>query len=99
MRLALAPEAIGLGELVRSVEPDFYLVECLSLDNSCTLTGRCRLTGIVNEALGAFLEQLDRHTLLDLLPRARTSSSAAPRTSPIRLPTARSPKHPSAVKK
>ncbi len=94
MRLAMAPEEMVLGELVRSVEPDFYLVECLGQSNACTLTGRCRLTGIFNEALGAFLEQLDRHTLADLLPRSRSGSSPAPRTSPIKLPTARSPKPP-----
>lgn len=82
MKLALAPEDIQLGELVRSIEPDFYLVECLGELNACTLTGQCRLTGIINDALNAFLEQLDAHTLADLLPthpagkRKRTAPQA-----------------------
>ncbi len=67
MRLALAPEAIGLGALVRRVEPDFALVECLGAANACKLTGYCRLTGILNGALNDFLARLDRHTLADLL--------------------------------
>ncbi|MEJ6007198.1 Rrf2 family transcriptional regulator [Paucibacter sp. AS339] len=67
MRLALAPDELMLGDLVRAIEPDFYLVECLGSGNACGLTGRCRLTGIFNDALAAFLEQLDRYSLADLL--------------------------------
>lgn len=72
MRLALAPADIMLGELVRAVEPDFYLVECLGNGNACNLTGNCRLTGIFNEALAAFLEQLDRYSLADLLLKQKS---------------------------
>ena len=56
------------GAVVRSVEPDFALVDCLTADNACRLTGNCRLTGIVSEALQSFMAHLDRHTLADLLP-------------------------------
>jgi Rrf2 family nitric oxide-sensitive transcriptional repressor len=34
---------------------------------STTLAGHCRLTGIFNDALAAFLEQLYRYTLANLL--------------------------------
>ncbi|WIV96988.1 RrF2 family transcriptional regulator [Kinneretia aquatilis] len=85
MSLALAPEDIMLGELVRAVEPDFYLVECLGNGNACSLTGRCRLTGIFNEALAAFLEQLDRHSLADLLSPAQTPASATLLGVPVGL--------------
>ncbi|MGZ5798747.1 MAG: RrF2 family transcriptional regulator [Caldimonas sp.] len=68
MRLAAAPADINLGAVVRSVEPDFALVDCLTTDNACRLTGHCRLTRIVSEALQSFLSHLDRHTLADLLP-------------------------------
>lgn len=79
MRLAMAPEAINLGAVVRSVEPDFALVECLSPDShasQCRLDGRCRLTGIFRGALEGFLAHLDAHTLADVLP---------PATSPVRV--------------
>ena len=39
LRLARAPEAISLGELVRRTEPDFDLVEC-----SNAASGRCAIT-------------------------------------------------------
>ncbi len=74
MRLALAPEEIMLGEFVRAVEPDFYLVECLGEDNACVITRACRLTGVFNDALAAFLEQLDRHSLADILPPPRNAA-------------------------
>jgi len=70
MRLAAVPAAISLGAVVRSVEPDFDLVDCFAGDTTCLLTGQCRLTGIVSGALQSFMEHLDRHTLADLLPSA-----------------------------
>ena len=81
MRLARAPEEIRLGELVRAVEPDFALVECLGGDNACRLTGYCRLTSILGEALDDFLARLDRHSLADLL------GPAAPAAARLHLPT------------
>jgi Rrf2 family nitric oxide-sensitive transcriptional repressor len=65
MRLAAVPADINLGAVVRSVEPDFALVDCLTTDNTCRLAGNCRLTGIVGEALQSFMAHLDRHTLAD----------------------------------
>ncbi|WP_310388013.1 Rrf2 family transcriptional regulator [Roseateles sp.] len=85
MRLALQPADIMLGALVRAVEPDFYLVECLGASNACNLSGRCRLTGIFNDALAAFLAQLDRHSLADLLSPF-TADGAAPLDVVVALP-------------
>src|SRR5450755_1324548 len=59
MRLAAAPADINLGAVVRSIEPDFSLVACLTTDNDCMLTGSCRLTSIVGEALQSFMAHLD----------------------------------------
>lgn len=71
MRLARPPGDIGLGNVVRSVEPDFRLVECMTPEGSaCTLDGRCALTGIVDAALQAFLAHMDRYTLADIVPPA-----------------------------
>ena len=75
MRLAAAPADINLGAVVRSIEPDFSLVDCLTTDNACMLTGNCRLTSIVSGALQSFMAHLDRHTLADLLPAPRDSAS------------------------
>jgi Rrf2 family nitric oxide-sensitive transcriptional repressor len=68
MRLALDPADINLGELVRNVEPDFQLVECMGGGQGCQLTGHCRLTGVFGDALSAFMQTLDARTLADVLP-------------------------------
>jgi len=71
LMLARPPEAIGLGEIVRSTERDFTLVECFGPDNRCRITPRCRLRGVLADALDAFLSVLDRHTLHDLVRNPR----------------------------
>ena len=68
MRLAHPPSDINLGAVVRSVEPDFALVECFATENQCTLTGHCHLKGVLDGALQAFMAHLDGFTLADLLP-------------------------------
>ncbi|MBN9550356.1 MAG: BadM/Rrf2 family transcriptional regulator, partial [Alphaproteobacteria bacterium] len=61
------PGQIRLGDVLRTTEPDFALVECFRSDNSCLITPRCRLRGMLKEALAAFAGTLDRYTLADLL--------------------------------
>jgi len=68
MRLAAAPSAISLGAVVRSIEPDFHLVDCLAGGTACTLSGSCRLTGVMTGALQHLMQYFDRYTLADLLP-------------------------------
>jgi Rrf2 family nitric oxide-sensitive transcriptional repressor len=88
MRLAREPAQINLGELVRSVEPDFSLVECLASGSGCTLTGQCRLTRVFGGALDAFMQQLDAHTLADVLPPRRVRGSL-PATVALPIPSRR----------
>mgnify|MGYP001199915736 CR=1 FL=1 len=89
MRLAKPAAEINLGAVVRSVEPDFMLVECMATANSCVLTGNCRLTGIFTVALQRFLAHLDDYCLADLAPPP--GQSAASRGSRITfLPRQRS---------
>jgi len=80
MRLAHAPRDINLAAVVRSMEPDFHVVECFSTGNTCVLTGSCRLTGVLDEALNSFLAHLQRYTLADILP---TAGGPAPQARPI----------------
>ena len=67
LSLARKPEKIRLGDVVRSTEPDFALVECFEAGNRCLITRRCKLRGVLQEAMGAFLRTLDRYTLADLV--------------------------------
>ena len=63
---------INLGEVIRATEGNFHLVECLGgrEKNSCPIAGPCALTSVLETALQAFLDVLDRHTLKDLLTPA-----------------------------
>lgn len=67
LALARPPDEIGLGAILRAMEPDFAMVECFGAGNRCVITRSCRLKGVVGEALDAFLAVFDRHTLADLL--------------------------------
>lgn len=73
MRLAVAPEHISLGAVVRDTENDLNLVECLGENNSCVLSGRCHLTAIVDTALRKFLQHLDSYSLADILLDVQSS--------------------------
>ena len=68
MRLAHPPADINIGAVVRSIEPDFDLVECFATGSQCTLIGNCRLAGLLGGALQSFMAHLDGFTLADLLP-------------------------------
>lgn len=78
--LALSPESISLGDVVRLLEAGQPLVECFATTgNSCNITGRCRLKARLRSAEAAFLADLDRSTLADIaLPRSQMPQSAAP---------------------
>lgn len=83
MRLARPASEIALGDVVRGLEPDFALVECLGIGNACVLTGQCRLSRILGQAVSGFLQHLDGYTLADLLPPAGAGAGAA---GPVALP-------------
>ncbi len=93
MRLAAVPGEIRLGAVVRSMEPDFAIVECLTTGTACQLTPTCHLTGIINGALESFMNFLDHYTLADLLaPSAQAEAKVQPisfqRQSPRRSASA-----------
>ena len=68
LALARAPQAIRMGAVVRALETDMNLVACLGEQpTTCVLSGACRLTGALRDAIEAFLAELDRLTLADLV--------------------------------
>lgn len=70
MRLARPAADIKLGDVVRAIEPDFAIVECFATGNVCSLTGSCRLTGVLHGSLMAFMANLDGYSLADILAPA-----------------------------
>lgn len=63
IRLGKPSADINIGVLVRHTEEGFNLVDC----GSCALAPACGMTGVLKEALGAFLAVLDRYSLADLM--------------------------------
>lgn len=80
MRLAQAPAAINIGEVVRRCEDDMRIVECFDPEtNTCPIASVCALPAVLDEALTAFLAVLDRYTLADLMvPRGGLIEILAP---------------------
>lgn len=67
VRLAMAPEKIVVGEVVRHTEGDMELVECFSrARNTCPLIDICRLSRALKQARQAFLDVLDELTVADI---------------------------------
>lgn len=71
IRLARSPAEISLGAVVRHTEEGFDLVDCAD----CVIAPACGITGVLREALDAFMAVLDRYTLDDLM-RRRTDIAA-----------------------
>jgi Rrf2 family nitric oxide-sensitive transcriptional repressor len=67
--IALARPAgeIVIADVVRDMEDDLNLVECFCEDATCIIQPMCKLKAVLNQALDAYLETLERYTLLDLL--------------------------------
>ena len=61
VELARSPAEITVGAVVRALEPGMRLADC----GSCGLRSDCGTSGILGEALAAFLSVLDRKTLAE----------------------------------
>lgn len=72
LRLGQPADQIRLGDVVRNMEPDFAMVECYRTGRTCAIETACALPSILDEAVDAYLGELNKHTLADLIPRAQT---------------------------
>ncbi|HET9578584.1 MAG TPA: Rrf2 family transcriptional regulator [Usitatibacter sp.] len=68
LQLAVPPAQINVGSVVHKTEHGDVPAECFKQDeNKCSLKGRCRLEGVLAEAIDSFYEVLGRYTLADLV--------------------------------
>jgi Rrf2 family nitric oxide-sensitive transcriptional repressor len=68
IRLGRPASEISVGDVVRLAEGEFTLVECFGADhNQCVITPVCRLKGVLRRALDAYMTELDRYSLADLI--------------------------------
>lgn len=66
LSLAVAPDQLGLGEVMRATE-NLRLLECFGPDSTCPIDGYCRLADVLRRGRDAFLEVLDGYTLADIV--------------------------------
>ena len=68
VRLGRPAETITLFDVVRVTEENFAMAECFENDTTdCPLVDSCSLNAALREALGAFFEVLQRHTIAELV--------------------------------
>jgi len=65
--LSRPPAEIILADVIRDMEDDLNLVECFCDGGTCIIKPMCKLKTALNQALSAYLDTLERYTLLDLL--------------------------------
>lgn len=81
IRLVRPASSIQLGNVVRTTESDFTMVECFDpAQNQCCLDPHCGLKGVIYRAMQAYFEVLDGVTLADLVAQPRNNTVALPRS-------------------
>jgi Rrf2 family transcriptional regulator, nitric oxide-sensitive transcriptional repressor len=76
LRLAKPPGSVSLAEVLRATEEDFQLVECFGEEDTCRITGTCRLKHALRRALQAYFAELDAWTLADIVSNRRALNAA-----------------------
>lgn len=70
LRLAMEPEHINIGAVVRQSENDFFMAECFEpSSNQCKFIAACVLKDVLREATDAYLKVLDQVSLKQLIVR------------------------------
>lgn len=66
VRMVRDPATITLGDLMRAMEDDFAVVECLGPARFCRVAGVCGARSVFAEALDSYFAVLDSATVDDL---------------------------------
>jgi Rrf2 family protein len=86
IKLARKPGDIRIGEVVRVTEETHIEAECFGGGADCAIRPVAPINRIFDDALAAFIEVLDQHTLQDLVtarPRAAGASSILEILAPV----------------
>lgn len=65
LRLKIDAEKLSVGDIVRAVEADFAVVECLGEEGRCAVREHCGGRPLFDRAVDAFFSVLDSQTLAD----------------------------------
>jgi Rrf2 family nitric oxide-sensitive transcriptional repressor len=95
LELAKSPDEISIGEIIRAVEGNLHLLECIGLENVCVIQQHCKLRTVLNHAERIQLDYLNSVRLSDVLPFGTPAlniagTSMRPRVSTVKLKKTRS---------
>lgn len=71
IELARQPSDIRLGEIVKALEGNMHLLDCVATDDVCAIQSFCSLKGVLAEAERVQFEYLNTVTLADVVPGKR----------------------------
>jgi Rrf2 family nitric oxide-sensitive transcriptional repressor len=71
IELARRPEEIPLGEVVERFEGNLHLLDCVGVEDVCSIQSFCKLKGVLAEAERVQREYLNSVTLKDVAPTPR----------------------------
>lgn len=75
IQLAMPPQQVNVGQVVRDTEGTAQPAECFSDDGGhCVIDSCCHLKAVLAEAVKAFYAVLDHHTLEDISRNRQTLS-------------------------
>ncbi|MBA5779025.1 Rrf2 family transcriptional regulator [Stappia sp. F7233] len=78
IRLGRPADQIRVGDVVRKMEPDLGVVDCLREGGSCAFLPACALRPAMRKASEAFLESLNEQTLAALLSKTQVLGEIPP---------------------
>jgi Rrf2 family nitric oxide-sensitive transcriptional repressor len=71
IELAKAPQEIVLGTVIEQIEGNLHLLDCVAVDNICSIQSFCKLRGVLAEAERVQREYLNSVSLADVMPLGR----------------------------
>ncbi|GAY08615.1 nitrite-sensitive transcriptional repressor NsrR [Pseudonocardia sp. N23] len=66
VQLVRDPSSISVGEVIRAMEDDFAVVECLGAARFCQIAGVCGARSVFARAIDSYFDVLDRATIEDI---------------------------------
>jgi Rrf2 family nitric oxide-sensitive transcriptional repressor len=78
IELCRDPAEVTIGEVVLSFEGSLNLLDCVTLENVCSIERFCKLKGVLAEAERRQVEYLSSICLADVLPTRRQLATIEP---------------------
>jgi Rrf2 family nitric oxide-sensitive transcriptional repressor len=68
LELARSPDEITIGEVVRAVEGNVHLLDCVAIEDVCVIQRHCKLRTVLDRAERIQFDYLNTVRLSDILP-------------------------------